>query len=345
LASTDITANALKDADILLCRSVNKINAELLDNTLIKFVATATSGSDHIDKAWLEKKNITWTNAPGCNARSVAEYVVCTLAALHQQGKLKGKRAGVIGAGRVGSLVIQSLQDLGFEVIVHDPLRSEHEQKFISAPLTQFIDLDLICIHAALTTTGNHPSFHLIEKKFLQQQKTGCVLLNAARGAIINSEDLKKYSEHLTLCLDVYEDEPNIDLDLIQQATICTPHIAGHAVQAKWHGAEMVYRSAMQWLKQTAVDNIPYPIAPPEITVPDTSNDWKGVVLNIYDPRQDTQQMKKHLLQQNISTAEGFSQLRDNYRVHHEFDYVRLRGKGFNKHDGVLLTSLGLQSS
>lgn len=324
LPSQAITPDTVKTADILLCRSVTKVNAELLADSKVKFIASATSGDDHIDKTWLAQNNIAWCAAAGCNAVSVAEYVICVVAALKKQGLLKGQRAGVIGAGHAGSAVVKNLQASGFDVIVNDPPRAERDPQFISIPLEHFTDLDLICLHPALTTDGNYPSYHMIDKTFLQQQRPQCVLLNAARGAIINTDDLKNFGQHLIWCLDVYENEPNIDLELIRQAAICTPHIAGHAIQSKWRGSEIVYHNTMRFLKIAAKQHITYPLPKPAITLPASITHWEDVVLTLYNPMTETELMKKSLLGNDVDIKVVFNQLRSNTPLRHEFSYLEI---------------------
>ena len=149
LPASEITASAVKQADGLLIRSVTKVNETLLANSQVKWVATATSGIDHLDTMWLDKKNIHWAAAPGCNAIAVAEYVAYCVAALKRAGHLTSTnlRAGVIGVGHVGKRVVSILKELGFEVLENDPPRKQDEPDFHSTPLTDFHNLDLICLH------------------------------------------------------------------------------------------------------------------------------------------------------------------------------------------------------
>ncbi|MGB6976081.1 MAG: 4-phosphoerythronate dehydrogenase, partial [Gammaproteobacteria bacterium] len=230
LPGRSIAHEHVVDADILLVRSITQVNQNLLQHSRIKFVGSSTAGTDHIDLAWLQHNHIAHATAKGSNAIAVAEYVVCCVAALQKQGLLTGNklRAGVVGIGHVGTQVVQRLKTLGFEVLCNDPPRVQQEPGFISTPLTDFQNLDLICLHTPLTTTGEHSTHQLIGKDFLQRQQPGCVLLNAGRGEVIAVDDLWQYGQHLVWCFDVWPHEPNIDLPLVHQTKLATPHIAGY---------------------------------------------------------------------------------------------------------------------
>lgn len=346
LPPTRINAQTLKNTDILLIGSHTKVNKNLLHNTPVKFVGTPISGTDHLDISWLEKNKIAWANAPGCNAISVAEYVVCCIARLKKRGFFSNEklRAGIIGVGHVGKRVNDYLSLLGFETVLNDPPRAECKENFFSTSLKNFHDLDLICIHTPLNSHSNHPTYHLIDKHFLQRQKKDCVLLNAGRGAVINSVDLLQHGQHLKWCLDVWENEPDIDCELLKKTELGTPHIAGYAIQSKWRGVEMIYHAIQKafLLKEETKTSVSYPIASPIINFGDAALTWKDVVLRLYDPQVDCEQMRDLLLSTN-DVAEHFTQLRQHYPVRHEFNYPKLVGEKINKNDRQRLQQLGFQ--
>lgn len=161
------------DADILLVRSVTPVTKALLQDSSVKFVGSTTTGFDHLDLDYLKANHIEWEVAKGCNATAVVEYVLSVIAALQQQERLafSGKRAGVIGAGRIGSEVIHKLKILGFEVLACDPLRAQVDPNFISTPLAEIMDVDFISLHTPLTCSGQYSTFHMIDKDFLRRQK------------------------------------------------------------------------------------------------------------------------------------------------------------------------------
>lgn len=337
LPAADINRKSLKNIDVLICRSVTRVNAELLAGTSVKLVATTSSGTDNFDKQWMAENGIIMRSSCGCNAQSVAEYIVAVVAKLQTQGHLSGKRAGVIGVGHVGSQVVQKLKQLGFSVLYNDPPRALKEADFHSTPLEQFKDLDLISVHVPLVRSGDYPTYHLINEQFLRVQKPGTVLINSARGAVVDTVSLKKYGKHLVWCLDVYEGEPNIDPALVQCAQIATPHIAGHAVQAKWRGAWMAYQSVMAYLSMDIETKPPYPIPPPEIQLANKQHSWQEIVLKIYDPVTDTETLRSKIQEPKVDIAQAFTWLRNHYPVRHEFNYPHLYGGTMDREDEQLI--------
>ena len=246
--SANFTHRNLQTADMLLVRSVTKVDPVLFKGTRIKYVGSPTTGFDHLDIEWLQKEGIFWSVAPGCNATAVVEYVLCVIAGLQKQGFLTKKkpRAGVIGVGKIGSQVALKLEVLGFEVILCDPYRGDSEEDFDSVPLDELRELDFITLHTPLTVAGTYPTYHMINQPFLFRQKENCILLNTSRGSVIHSNDLKISGQQLLWCLDVWENEPNIDFEILDTAFVATPHIAGYTLQSKIRGTEMLYQ---QFLK------------------------------------------------------------------------------------------------
>lgn len=333
-----IQQHDLVDADILLVRSVTQVNAALLENTQVKFVGSTTTGFDHFDIPYLEKKGIQWATAGGCNSMAVAEYVVCVVAALQTQGLLKNKtlRAGIIGVGRIGQLVADKLKILGFDIIYCDPLRALQDDTFVSTPLNELSDLDFITLHTPLTHDGLYPTYHLIEKLFLQRQKPGCIILNAGRGAAVNFAEVKKYGQHLQWCLDVWEHEPAIDRDVLALARIATPHIAGYSIQSKYRGIEMIYQEALRRrvIFDHSISAVPMPVK--KIAL-DNVTDWREVVLKVFNPIETSLQMKEVLL----SDLNAFDHLRKSFVDRYEFGSVQLLNVQLGKEESIQLRKLG----
>lgn len=326
LPGRQIRATDVKDADILLVRSITSVHSDLLAQSQVRFVGSCTAGMDHLDTAWLDQAEIAYANAAGFNAEAVSEYVVCAVAALRQANLLAphSNKAGVIGVGKVGSQVVRKLQVLGFEVMTNDPPRSVREPNFLSDPLSAFSDLDLICIHTPLIKKELYPTHHLINREFLQPLKPGTVILNAGRGAVVNTEDLLAFGRHLTWCFDVWEHEPNLSLAVLEFAAIATPHIAGYTMQAKLRGTLMIYQAALKAL-QLPVQALSPSLAP-TFELASTAQTWEQLVIDVYNPMRDTAELKSSLLGLTpIQTGSHFDSLRKHHVQRHEFDAVRLK--------------------
>jgi erythronate-4-phosphate dehydrogenase len=247
---------AVKDADVLLVRSITRVDRQLLAGSRVRFVATATSGTDHLDLPWLAAQGITVAEAAGSNANAVVEYVLAALAELHLRGiRMQGRSAAVIGFGQVGTRLHAALQLWGFEVRVCDPLvENELRRRGLVAPV-QFCSLDdalqasLISLHTPLTRTGVHPTWHLLEHSRLASLRPGTVLINAARGAVVCNQALLaclQQGAELHGVLDVWENEPTIAMPLLHAVTLGTPHIAGYSVEAKASASERNYQDFLR---------------------------------------------------------------------------------------------------
>jgi erythronate-4-phosphate dehydrogenase len=304
----------LPSQDILFCRSTVKVDAELLKNSQLRCVATASSGSCHLDKVYLEKSQIHWIDAKGSNAVSVADYVLATLASLEQQGMRVGKQAGILGVGAVGSQVCLRLKQLGYKVVTYDPLRALQDPTFISCDLKTLLASDWITIHASLHHTKPYPSKHLLNADFFSALKLDTTLINAARGGIVDEEALLKAPSHPIYCTDVYQNEPNPNPSLIRYATLCTPHIAGHSVEAKKAAVTSVSLQLHQWLGLVAPyfplsDSIlEYPIYPDQ--------SWQTQILAYYNPLNETQ-----LLKNALGDREVFLELRRAHTFRHDMNF------------------------
>lgn len=300
-------AAMLPYSDILLCRSTLKVSAELLANCKLQCVGTASSGTDHIDIKYLKSANIAFFDAKGSNASAVADYVTATLAWLEIHKGITGKKAGVIGVGEVGMRVIKRLQTAGYDVVCYDPYR-QHGNKEV------LMDCDVLCIHPNLHQTAPYPSHNLINADFLKQLKLHVSLINAARGGIVNETDLLQAPIPIQYCTDVYLNEPAINPSVINFATLCTPHIAGHSIEAK--------RRAMIQLsiQLHAHFNLSSPV---QLTSTSDSthyfnalNPWHEIVLSRYNPEEETKQLK-----QNPDKTEIFLKLRRQHIHRHDFAY------------------------
>ena len=247
LPGEEISHADLINTDLLLVRTVTHVDEKLLKNTNVKWVGTATTGTDHVDMQWLSKNHIAFADAAGANANAVLDYVLSCVAELKNHAYLskKNRVAGIIGCGRIGRLVARALKTLGFQVVCYDPLLTEKLDFDFVKLETLLRESDFITLHTPLTKTGSHPTYHLIDKQQLDQMQTHSIVLNCARGAVINQTALLQ-TKHIFICLDVWENEPHISLELLNKVTIGTPHIAGYSVQAKFCATRRMYESAAQ---------------------------------------------------------------------------------------------------
>ena len=233
LSPTDITPEAVKDADALIIRTRTKCCEALLKGSKVRFIATATIGFDHIDTKYCAENGISWTNCPGCNADSVNNYINAALTTIFGND-IKGKTIGIIGVGNVGSRVARMANGLGMKVLLNDPPRAEKEgaEKFVSLEEIKE-NADIITIHTPL----NKETFHIINDEFLASCKKIPLIINAARGEVCDTASLLKYKGEIVL--DCWEGEPNINLELLEKVALGTPHIAGYSVDGKANGTRM----------------------------------------------------------------------------------------------------------
>ena len=338
-----ITRADVKDADVLLVRSITHVDEKLLSGSRVKFVGSVTAGSDHLDTAWLDNAGIFWCVAKGFNAPPVADYVVSIIAALQRKQMFASTnlRAAVIGVGSVGRLVAERLRLLNMDVVLCDPIRAQSEPDFHSVNLEDITDVDLISLHVPLTRTGAHPTHHFMGNKFLQRQKPQTILLNASRGAVIDSQALMLHGTHLHWCFDVWEHEPNIDKNILNRAVIATPHIAGYSVQSKIRGIDMIYQAACAQkiiepqsisLKQMPTQTLQFSGA---------QHHWQDIILGVFNPLILTAMMRTQLLPETAD-AHLFDEMRHQFNYRHEFAYTKIAGVEMADEDKELLQKLGL---
>ncbi len=325
LPGTRISRENLRDADALLTRTITPVNANLLSGTRVSFVGSTTAGHDHLDTQWLDQQKIKWGYAAGVNAIAVAEYVLCCVADLRKRNLLPKDhcRAAVIGVGHIGTCVADRLKKIGIDVILNDPPRAQREANFISTPLEQLTNVDLICVHTPLSMSSKFPTFHLINHTFLTRLKPGCVLLSAGRGENIDTKALLN-NKQITTCLDVWENEPNINLEILKQAAIATPHVAGYSKQAKLNATLMIYQQLYEHfqLKNALMDQAPS-AEKTKINIENCSS-WEDVVLQVYNPSIDTQKMREILLANPQQTGLLFEKMRREYHLRNEFSAIEL---------------------
>ncbi len=317
----DICRADVADADVLIVRTRTKCNEALLHDTKVSGIFTATIGYDHIDTTYCDAHNIYWQNAPGCNAASVEQYVASALAVLRLRHDvpLRGRVIAVVGLGHVGSRVATLARRLGMKVLMVDPPRAEAEKSddYISFD-TALRLADIVSFHVPLTCDGPYPTFHLLNENTLSRLKRGSIVINTSRGPVCQTEALKKGLTDGTIrhaIVDVWENEPNIDKDLMWQTAISTPHIAGYSTDSKRRGTQMVIDAINEHyglgLKYT-LSTLPTP-AEHSIILPqniDAEEAACRMFLHIYDIESDSRWLR--------TLPMNFEEQRGNYHLRRE---------------------------
>ena len=245
LPGNKFTRDDVSNADALIIRTRTICNESLLKGSSVKFIATATIGYDHIDTTWCEANGIKWTNAPGCNSGSVKQYMASVLSTLsaHYGFHFEEMTLGVIGVGNVGSKITQLGKDLGMKVLMNDPPRAENEGWALFEPLDEILSMsDIITLHVPLKNSGSHQTYHMFEKSTFECLRRSTILINTSRGEVVCNNSLKNALKNKQIgaaVLDVWENEPDIDIELFSLLNIATPHIAGYSADGKVNGTAM----------------------------------------------------------------------------------------------------------
>jgi erythronate-4-phosphate dehydrogenase len=329
-----IDAAAVRDADILLVRSVTVVDHKLLEGSRVRFVGTATIGTDHIDLNYLKKQEIGFASAPGSNAQSVAEYVLAGLLVLGERlgFSLKEKTLGVVGVGNVGRKVVRLAKAMGMTVLLNDPpLEREATDPAaqIFVPLDRLLEADITTLHVPLTLNGIDATVHLFDEFRISRMKKGSILVNSSRGKVVETQDLRKAleSKHLSAAiLDVWEHEPAIDVEVLHRVMIGTPHIAGYSFDGKINGAGMIYHAVCRYFNFSPVwdrDEILREPTPGRIVLDsvDGSVDKivRGVIRKCYDIEQDDARLREMLPLSETDRKNHFKKLRAEYPKRREF--------------------------
>jgi erythronate-4-phosphate dehydrogenase len=339
-------------ADVLLVRSVTNVNRALLEGSKVRFVGTCTIGTDHLDLEYFNEAGITWSSAPGCNARGVVDYVLGSLMTLAEiEGVDLTKRTyGVIGAGEVGGRLINVLKGLGWNVKVCDPPRQAAEGgDYVS--LEQIIEqCDVISLHTPLTRSGDGATWHLFDQQRLQQLKPGTWLINAARGPVVENAALREVlleREDLQAVLDVWEAEPEVDVELAELCVLATPHIAGYSLDGKQRGTAQIYQAYCEFIGQPAniqlSDLLPVPWLSEVSLHADSDPAWALAMLcrGVYDPRRDDADFRRSLVGNVVEQRAAFDVLRKQYPVRREIEGLKVRIEGASPVLRQIVAALG----
>ena len=347
-----IQARDLQETNVLLVRSITKINEALLKDTAVEFVGSASAGVDHVDFDYLNSRKLGFASSPGSNANSVAEYVITALliVAHQQQLKLCGKTIGIVGVGHIGKLVKHKTEALGMKPVLNDPFLAQTGE-IEHHPLEEVLGCDVVTLHVPITLDGPFPTYHLINQHSLSWMKPSTIFINAARGEVVETQALLEAIRQKRIgptVLDVWEHEPHIDWELFEAVTLGTPHIAGHSLDGKAAGTFMIYSALC---KHFGIDpswepsqSLPPPIVP-AITVnssvqPDEEV-LKTVVTKIYNLEADHQRLESILSAPEDERAQLFDKLRKNYPVRREFHDTTVHLPDDKKDLAGVLTQLG----
>jgi erythronate-4-phosphate dehydrogenase len=322
-----ITNKVLLDADVLIVRSITNVDENLLRNTPVKFVGTATIGTDHIDIEYLLKNKITFADAKGCNADSVAEYVFTALLkiAVDEKISLSQKSIGVVGVGNIGSRVAKLAKVLGMKVLINDPPKERGGIGSGYIALDEIFEADIISLHVPLNKAGIDKTVHLLNDQNLKKIKRGGIIINTSRGPVSDNNALLKETrtKHFKLILDVWENEPDINIELLKKTKIGTAHIAGYSLEGKTNGTKIIYNSLCKdlnkkptWkplLKNTGETT--WDIEQGETTEEKLYN----LFSSIYDIERDDKELRVIYNQGTYKIKEYFDNLRKEYAVRREF--------------------------
>ncbi len=346
-----MTNETARDADVILIRSETKVDASFLKGTNVSFVGTATIGTDHVDLEYLKQHTIGFASCPGSNANSVAEYVLAALLVVGAQLgiTLKGKTFGVVGHGNTGSRAAKKAKAIGMNVLLNDPplARTTGDSRYVA--LDALMEADFVSLHVPLTQSGEDATLHLFDERRFSAMKEGSVLINSSRGAVVKTEALKRAfrNKHLQACvLDVWENEPHIDVELLRLVLIGTPHIAGYSYDGKLNAAKML-QQALSGFFHLPISKAAHPDSDEqkEILLPESTNNLESLlrhaVKRCYDVEEDDRKLRKLLSLSESERPERFRRMRAEYLTRREFNNYMIDVTTLDEESRNVLAAVG----
>ena len=348
LPGSKTTPESVVDADALVTRTRTLCNESLLKNSKVRMIATATIGYDHIDTEYCDKAGIKWTNAPGCNAKSVEQYIASALFAwaLRYRIKLREKTIGIVGAGNVGSKVASFCEILGMKVLVNDPPRERVEgpEGFVSLQTIRE-EADIITFHVPLSMDGQDATYHMVDETFLTGLRRKPLLINSCRGEVFETQAVKAAYRKDTisgLVIDCWENEPELDRELLEMCFLATPHIAGYSKDGKANGTMMSVRAISRFF-HLGIDNWqPGNIEMPDNTLLDINGSRRDdesimaeAVLSTYNIENDDENLR--------SNPEAFEKWREEYPVRREFPVYKVKVSQVSENAAKMLEEAGFE--
>ncbi|MBU1095339.1 MAG: 4-phosphoerythronate dehydrogenase [Bacteroidetes bacterium] len=336
-----ISNEALKNADALVVRSITEVNESLLKGTNIKFVGTATIGTDHIDLEYLKKNNITFTSAAGCNSHAVKEYVFNAIFSIcvKYNFSLKDKSIGIIGVGNIGSKNAAIAESLGLKVFKNDPPLERLNPSAGYCSLQEALSCDIVTFHVPLNKEGIDKTVHLLNESNIELIKPGAILINSSRGPVVDNEALKKrmnIKKDLYVVLDVWEKEPDFDTELLKLIEYGSPHVAGYSLEGKVNGTVFVYEALCNYCGINPVWSPTYPPVNNHLIKISGNRTLEKTMHTIfthaYKIEEDDSAMRKITNAKQEDVGKQFDFLRKDYRFRRELNNYRINNfSGLNQ--------------
>jgi erythronate-4-phosphate dehydrogenase len=337
LPTTAITRDAVRRADALIIRSETKVTAPLLEGSRVRFIGSASIGTDHADLDELADRGIVFANAPGCNADSVKEYIAAALLHIAREKSfaLRGAILGIVGAGSVGRKVASAASGLGLTVLLNDPPRARDEGPAGFVSLDDAMAADIVTLHVPLTRSGEDATYHLFDAGRLARMKRGSVLVNASRGAVVDSRALLRAltgGHPAAAVLDVWEGEPDIDYGLLARVPLGTAHVAGYSMEGKANAVRLIREAFCRHFGLDAPWDPAAELPPPEVREIEVGSEvlpaedvLRRVVSACYDIRVDDKLLRRGASLPAEKRPDYFRGLRAGYRPRREFSNVTVR--------------------
>lgn len=348
LPGSKTTPEIVRDADAIITRTRTKCNETLLAGSSVRFIATATIGYDHIDTVYCDKAGISWTNAPGCNSSSVEQYIASALMILSEKKgfNFADKTIGIVGVGNVGYKVARIAEIFGMKVLLNDPPRERKEGSEAFTDLDEILEkADIITLHVPLNHDGIDKTYHLADEAFFARLKKQPILINSCRGEVTETKAFKealKSGRISGAVIDCWENEPNIDLELMALTDLATPHIAGYSKDGKANGTSMSIQALSRFfglgIDDWSCKNVELPETT-EIVIDGANKSGQQIlreaVLATYDIREDDQRLR--------GSVETFEKQRGDYPIRREFPVYSIITKNIDQNSIEKLKRLGFK--
>ena len=347
----EIKNKHLIDKDALIVRSITKVNKDLLEKTKVKFVGTATIGTDHIDKEYLSKEGVKFGYAPGCNSYAVTEYVYSAITNIANKYNLNIEKMsiGIIGYGNIGTKIEVVAKALGLKMAINDPPLERTTKSKNFSSLEEALSCDIVTFHVPLNLEGIDKSVHLLNERNISLIKENTILINASRGPVVDNIALKnrlKKEKNIYTVLDVWEKEPDYDLELMELVEIGTPHIAGYSFEGKVKGTTMIYKQLCENLKIKPTWTPDLPDVPNNVINLKRKESKQEILTALFDKsyqiKNDDLLMREALSYNKKKKMVHFDSLRKNYRLRRELINYQAQIDSLNKNIIDLLSSLRL---